>query len=132
MYNSTVNISQTVTVRETLLLPASRKSDMGFRLPDLNLTLAYSEDQLGSWNGVLPNFQHSRFFKPLPFRESVDDCFACGRLLTAHNEGNTLSSFAISCPVGCCRCLSMTIFKAIAHAQWAFGVKAYCTMGRVM
>ena len=25
---------------------------MGFRLPDLNLTLAYSKGQLGSWNGA--------------------------------------------------------------------------------
>ena len=42
MYNSTVNIS-----------PTNRKSHVGFRLPDFNLTLTYSKGQLGSWNGVL-------------------------------------------------------------------------------
>ena len=31
------------------------KSNVGFRLAYLNLTLAYSKGQICSWNGVLPN-----------------------------------------------------------------------------
>ena len=54
--NSTVNISQMVTDRQTLPLPTSRKSHVGFQLLDSNLTLAYSKGQLGNWNGVLYDF----------------------------------------------------------------------------
>ena len=52
MYNSTVNISHTVTDRQTLPFPTNRKLHVGFRLLDLNLTLFYSKGQLGSWNSV--------------------------------------------------------------------------------
>ena len=72
MHAPTVNISQTVTylgqslidldmspfatyLGQSLMLATNRKSHLGFRLADLNFTLAYSKSQLGNWNVVSPN-----------------------------------------------------------------------------
>ena len=40
----------------TLQLPSTIKSDIGFPLFYLNLTLAYSKGQRGSWNGLAKYF----------------------------------------------------------------------------
>ena len=57
-----MNISKLVTGL-ILLLPSTVKLNrpIGFRLEFLNLTLAYSNGQLDSWNGVSPNILPSYF-----------------------------------------------------------------------
>ena len=38
---------------QTMQPPTNSKSHTAFRLPDLNLTFAYSKGQFDSWNGAL-------------------------------------------------------------------------------
>ena len=56
-YISTTSVSQAVTGRamQILLLATIRRKHVGIRLADLYFVLAYSNGQLGNWNGVSPS-----------------------------------------------------------------------------
>ena len=58
MHISIANFSQMVTDRENIAI-ADKGRMRAFRLPDLNLTVAYFKGQLHSWNGMLQICWHS-------------------------------------------------------------------------
>ena len=58
-----ISIAEMVTANATITianLSSNMKSPMGFRIARLDLTLAYSKDELHRWNDMPPNFWPSR------------------------------------------------------------------------
>ena len=53
---SIVNFSQTVADGANLVIANKKRVACAFRLPELNFTLDFFIDELGSWNGVLCDY----------------------------------------------------------------------------